>query len=109
MGPSRGALATFEFVLQLENIKMSVPAGVKVRFLKLVTADGFNSNAALWEPQEKKPNFAFLYIHGSAGNYAAPMMTLISNGLGSKGHAATAINTRQHYASGFKDNLYDIP
>jgi pimeloyl-ACP methyl ester carboxylesterase len=103
---SKSAVASFEFIPQPENIKLTMPTGAKVRFLRFTDVDGFNSNGALWEPQDRKPTVAILLIHGNAANYTITFGS-IPGVLASKGYAVLSINTRAHDGDAFRDNFDD--
>ena len=116
----KGALVSFEFIPKPENLNYgykSVPAGVKVSFLKFTTVDGVTLNGYIWEPQEKKANFALLYLHGTGGNHsgspntANPSVLLITEFpalYSSKGYAVLGINDRQGSPNANKMNLWDV-
>ncbi len=110
---SRSAVATFAFIPKPNIVKVAVPAGVTVRFLKLTTVDGLNLNGALWEPQDKKPNVAILVVPGTGGNYTGPgqrpVVSFVASGLASKGYAALVTDNRGSDQNVGKDNVYDIP
>ncbi|MBI4258194.1 MAG: DUF1749 domain-containing protein [Thaumarchaeota archaeon] len=111
----RSAIVSYEFIPQPDNIKqLTVPAGVKVRFLKFTTVDGLKLDGWLWEPQDKKANLAIMFVHGTGGNYTGSTtnpgaVPLLQIALASKGYAALAINDRQWGPNSLKADFNDHP
>jgi pimeloyl-ACP methyl ester carboxylesterase len=86
------------------------PEGVSQRFLAIKTIDGFQVDAALWQPSRKPLSDTTLVVmvHGSGGSYQRRPESALGPRLASKGYAALAINTRQHDGAINTDNFFDV-
>jgi hypothetical protein len=81
-------------------------AGTSLRFMSIKALDGFQIEAALWQPDAKPvaDTTMIVMVHGSGGSYRrAP-----GPGLAANGHATLAINTRQHDDRVNTDNFLDV-
>ena len=81
-----------------------------LRFLAIKTIDGFQVDAALWQPGGKQAGDTTLIVmvHGSGGSYRQAPQSGLGPRLAAKGYAALAINTRQHDDKINTDNFLDI-
>jgi pimeloyl-ACP methyl ester carboxylesterase len=84
--------------------------GISLRYLAIKAIDGFQIDAALWQPDRKPPSDTTLIVmvHGSGGSYQRAPQSALGARLASKGYAALAINTRQHDAAINTDNFFDV-
>jgi alpha/beta hydrolase fold len=84
--------------------------GASLRFLSIKAIDGFNIEAALWQPNGKPPaeTTIIVQVHGSGGNLAEFPLRAIARALSPQGYAALAIDTRQHDAHLNTDNFFDV-
>ena len=89
---------------------MQAPPGVSLRFLSIKTLDGFEVQAALWQPEDKPPaeTTIIVQMHGSGGNLASLPVRTIARALSAKGYAALSISTRQHDDHVNTDNFFDV-
>ena len=89
---------------------MQAPPGVSLRFLSIKTLDGFEVQAALWQPGDKAPaqTTIIVQMHGSGGNLASLPVRTIARALSAKGYAALSISTRQHDDHVNTDNFFDV-
>src|SRR5262245_58927233 len=78
--------------------EFAAPDGIGLRFLAIKTIDGFNVDAALWQPEGKAASATTLVIgvHGSGDNFVKPPMGFMGRALAGKGYGVLAINTRQN-------------
>jgi hypothetical protein len=69
-----------------------------LKFLTIKTIDGYVTEAALWLPTRKEAAESTLVvmIHGSGGSYRRAPESALGPRLAACGHAALAIDTRQH-------------
>lgn len=88
----------------------AAPAGVGLRFLAIKAIDGFQVDAALWQPDGKVAGATTLIVgvHGSGGNFVAPPIGFMSRGLAGKGYGVLAINTRQNGERVNTDNFLEV-
>jgi dienelactone hydrolase len=72
--------------------------GISLKFLAIKAIDGFQVDAALWQPSAKPPSGTTLVVmvHGSGGSYQRGPESSLGWRLASTGYAALAISTRQH-------------
>jgi pimeloyl-ACP methyl ester carboxylesterase len=84
--------------------------GTALKFLAIKAIDGFQVDAALWQPNRKPPSDTTLVVmvHGSGGSYHRAPESALGPRLASKGYAALAINTRQHDDGINTDNFFDV-
>lgn len=84
--------------------------GISLRYLAIEAIDGFQIDAALWQPDRKPPSDTTLVVtvHGSGGSYQRAPQSALGARLASKGYATLAINTRQHDAAINTDNFFDV-
>ena len=89
---------------------MQAPPGVSLRFLSIKALDGFEVQAALWQPGDKAPaqTTIIVQMHGSGGNLASLPVRTIARALSAKGYAALSISTRQHDDHVNTDNFFDV-
>ena len=89
---------------------MRAPPGAELQFLLIKAIDGFEVQAALWEPVNKPPADAtmIVQVHGSGGNLASLPLRATAHGLSGKGYAALSISTRQHDEHVNTDNFFDV-
>ena len=89
---------------------MQAPPGVSLRFLSIKALDGFQVQAALWQPENKPPaeTTIIVQMHGSGGNLASLPVRTIARALSAKGYAALSISTRQHDDHVNTDNFFDV-
>ena len=81
-----------------------------MRYLTIKTIDGFQVDAALWQPAQKRPSDTTLVVmvHGSGGSYQRGPESALGGWLTSNEYAALAISTRQHDDAINTDNFFDI-
>jgi pimeloyl-ACP methyl ester carboxylesterase len=84
--------------------------GTSLRFLAIKTIDGFQVDAALWQPSGKQPaeTTLIVMVHGSGASYQQPPQSGLGPRLAAKGYAALAISTRQHDERINTDNFLDV-
>jgi pimeloyl-ACP methyl ester carboxylesterase len=84
--------------------------GASLRFLSLKAIDGFRVQAALWQPENKRPaeTTMIMEVHGSGGNLASLPLRALARGLSAKGYAALSISTRQHDEHVNTDLFFDV-
>ena len=84
--------------------------GASLRFLSLKAIDGFRVQAALWQPENKRPaeTTMIVEVHGSGGNLASLPLRALARGLSAKGYAALSISTRQHDEHVNTDLFFDV-
>jgi pimeloyl-ACP methyl ester carboxylesterase len=84
--------------------------GAPSRFLAIKTIDGFQVDAALWQPGGKQAGDTtlLLMVHGSGGSYSQAPQSGLGPRLAAKGYASLAINTRQHDDRINTDNFLDV-
>jgi dienelactone hydrolase len=89
---------------------MQAPPGGSLRFLSIKALDGFQVQAALWQPGDKAPaeTTIIVQMHGSGGNLASLPVRTIARALSAKGYAALSISTRQHDDHVNTDNFFDV-
>jgi pimeloyl-ACP methyl ester carboxylesterase len=83
---------------------------ISLRYLAIKTIDGFQVDAALWQPNRKPPSDTTLVVmvHGSGSSYQRTPQSALGAQFASKGYAALGINTRQHDAAINTDNFLDV-
>jgi pimeloyl-ACP methyl ester carboxylesterase len=84
--------------------------GTSLRFLAIKAIDGFQVDAALWQPSNKQPadTTLLVMVHGSGGSYREAPQSGLGPRLSAKGYASLAINTRQHDDKINTDNFLDL-
>jgi predicted alpha/beta-fold hydrolase len=84
--------------------------GALLRFMSIKAIDGFEVQAALWEPESKPPaeTTIIVQVHGSGGNLASLPVRAIARALSAKGYAALSISTRQHDEHVNTNNFFDV-
>jgi pimeloyl-ACP methyl ester carboxylesterase len=84
--------------------------GVSLRFLAIKAIDGFQVDAALWQPNRKPPANTTLVVmvHGSGDSYQRVPQSALGARLAEKGYAVLAISTRQHDAAINTENFFDV-
>jgi pimeloyl-ACP methyl ester carboxylesterase len=84
--------------------------GTSLKFLAIKTIDGFQVDAALWQPNGKQPvdTTLIVMVHGSGGSYRRAPESALAPRLATKGYASLAINTRQHDERINTDNFLDV-
>jgi pimeloyl-ACP methyl ester carboxylesterase len=84
--------------------------GMSVRFLAIKAIDGFQVDAALWQPDRKPAADTTLVVmvHGSGDNYQHAPQGPLGARLAAKGYAALAISTRQHDGAINTENFFDV-
>lgn len=84
--------------------------GTSLRFLAIKAIDGFQVDAALWQPTSKQPvdTTLIVMVHGSGGSYRSAPQSALGPRLATKGYASLAINTRQHDEKINTDNFLDV-
>lgn len=89
---------------------VAAPPEGTLDFLVLTTLDGESLEAALWRPAGRAAADTPLIvaIHGSGSNFGKLPTRALGAGLGARGYAVLAINTRQHDDGACKENFYDI-
>ena len=89
---------------------MQALPGASLRFLSIKAIDGFEVQAALWQPENKLPADAtmIVQVHGSGGNLASFPLRVTARALSAKGYAALGISTRQHDEHVNTDNFFDV-
>jgi pimeloyl-ACP methyl ester carboxylesterase len=89
---------------------MQALPGASLRFLSIKAIDGFNIQAALWQPENKAPaeTTIIVQVHGSGGNLASLPLRVIARALSARGYAALSISTRQHDEHVNTDNFFDM-
>ena len=81
-----------------------------LQFLSIKAIDGFEVQAALWQPENKLPADAtmIVQVHGSGGNLASFPLRVTARAMSAKGYAALGISTRQHDEHVNTDNFFDV-
>jgi pimeloyl-ACP methyl ester carboxylesterase len=81
-----------------------------LKFIRIKTIDGYAMEAALWLPAKKEAAETTLVvmIHGSGGSYRRAPESALGPRLAANGHAALAINTRQHDDKVNTDNFLEV-
>jgi alpha-beta hydrolase superfamily lysophospholipase len=89
---------------------MQALPGASLQFLSIKAIDGFNINAALWQPDGAAParTTMIVQVHGSGANFAELPLRAVARALSAKGYAALAISTRQHDENVNTDNFFDV-
>jgi pimeloyl-ACP methyl ester carboxylesterase len=84
--------------------------GTSLRFLAIKAIDGFQVDAALWQPSGKQAadTTLIVMVHGSGGSYRQAPQSGLGPRLAAKGYASLAINTRQHDDKINTDNFLDV-
>ncbi len=84
--------------------------GARLEFLSIKAIDGYNVEAALWQPADKPAagGTILVQVHGSGGNFAELPLRAVARALSPKGYAALSISTRQHDGHVNTDNFFDI-
>jgi pimeloyl-ACP methyl ester carboxylesterase len=85
-------------------------AGATLQFLAINAIDGYQVDAALWQPEGKAAaeTTLVLQVHGSGSNYWKPPNGFLGPALALAGRAVLAINTRQHDDKVATENFFDI-
>ncbi len=85
-------------------------AGMSLRFMSIKAIDGFQIEAALWQPAAKQPvaTTLIVMVHGSGGSYRGAPQSALGPRVAAKGYATLAINTRQHDDRINTDNFFDV-
>jgi pimeloyl-ACP methyl ester carboxylesterase len=86
------------------------PSGTSLKFLAIKAIDGFQVDAALWQPSGKQSvdTTLIVMVHGSGGSYRRAPESALGPRLATKGYASLAINTRQHDERINTDNFLDV-
>jgi pimeloyl-ACP methyl ester carboxylesterase len=84
--------------------------GISLKFLAIKAIDGFQVDAALWQPSGRSAPDTTLVVmvHGSGGSYQRAPESALGWRLASKNYAALAISTRQHDDALNTDNFFDV-
>src|SRR5262249_31292611 len=84
--------------------------GISLKFLAIKAIDGFQVDAALWQPSGEPASDTTLVVmvHGSGGSYQRAPESALGWRLASKNYAALAISTRQHDDALNTDNFFDV-
>ena len=84
--------------------------GVSLRFIAIKAIDGFQIDAALWEPSNTPAvdTTLIVMIYGSGGSYQRAPESTLGPRLAMRGYASLAINTRQHDDKINSDNFFDV-
>ncbi len=84
--------------------------GTSLRFLAIKAIDGFEVDAALWQPSGKQSaeTTLIVMVHGSGGSYRQAPQSGLGPRLAAKGYASLAISTRQHDDKINTDNFLDV-
>jgi pimeloyl-ACP methyl ester carboxylesterase len=84
--------------------------GTSPRFLAIKAIDGFQIDAALWQPNAKQAaeTTLIVMVHGSGGSYRQAPQSGLGPRLAAKGYASLAVNTRQHDDKINTDNFLDV-
>jgi pimeloyl-ACP methyl ester carboxylesterase len=84
--------------------------GTSLRFLAIKAIDGFQIDAALWQPsgRQSADTTLIVMVHGSGGSYQQAPQSSLGPRLAVKGYASLAINTRQHDDKINTDNFLDV-
>jgi len=85
-------------------------AGTSLRFMSIKAIDGFQIEAALWQPDARPAadTTMIVMVHGSGGSYRRAPESTLGPRVAAKGYAALAINTRQHDEKINTDNFLDV-
>ena len=85
-------------------------AGTSLRFMSIKALDGFQIEAALWQPDAKPvaDTTMIVMVHGSGGSYRRAPESALGPRLAANGHATLAINTRQHDDRVNTDSFLDV-
>jgi pimeloyl-ACP methyl ester carboxylesterase len=89
---------------------MQALPGALLQFLSIKAIDGFEVQAALWQPENKAPvdTTMIVQVHGSGGNLGSFPLRAPARALSAKGYAALSISTRQHDEHVNTDNFFDV-
>jgi hypothetical protein len=102
----------FDFVARPAGLPAEFDAqdGASLRFLAMKAIDGFQVDAALWQPGDKAAAATTLVVsvHGSGDNFAKNPNGFLAKGLVAKGYGVLGINTRQHDARVNTDNFLEV-
>jgi pimeloyl-ACP methyl ester carboxylesterase len=84
--------------------------GLSLRFLRIKAIDGFQVDAALWQPDRKPAadTTLIVMVHGSGDSYQRPPQSVLGARLAAKGYAVLAISTRQHDDAINTENFFDV-
>jgi pimeloyl-ACP methyl ester carboxylesterase len=84
--------------------------GISLRFLAIKAIDGFQVDAALWQPDRKPAADTTLVVmvHGSGDSYQKPPQSALGARLAAKGYSVLAISTRQHDDAINTENFFDV-
>ena len=84
--------------------------GISLRFLAIKAIDGFQVDAALWQPDRKPATDTTLVVmvHGSGDSYQKPPQSALGARLAAKGYSVLAISTRQHDDAINTENFFDV-
>jgi hypothetical protein len=108
----RAAGIDYDFIERPAGLapEFAAPAGASLRFLAIKAIDGFQVNAALWQPDDKPAAATTLVVsvHGSGDNFAKPPIGFLSPALVAKGFGVLAINTRQHDQRVNTENFVEV-
>ena len=88
----------------------AAPTGISLRFFAIKAIDGFQVDAALWQPDGKAAPATTLIVgvHGSGGNFVEPPIGFMSRALAGKDYGVLAINTRQNGERVNTDNFLEV-
>jgi predicted alpha/beta-fold hydrolase len=88
----------------------AAPTGISLRFFAIKAIDGFQVDAALWQPDGKAAHATTLIVgvHGSGGNFVEPPIGFMSRALAGKDYGVLAINTRQNGERVNTDNFLEV-
>src|SRR6266436_4758441 len=89
---------------------MQALPGASLKFLAIKAIDGFKIDAALWQPDNKRPagTTMIVQVHGSGSNLAELPLRSVARALSPKGYAALSISTRPHDEHVNTDNFFDV-
>ncbi len=89
---------------------MQALPGASLKFLSIKAIDGFKIDAALWQPDNTRPDRTtmIVQVHGSGSNFAELPLRAVARALSPRGYAALSISTRQHDANVNTDNFFDV-
>jgi pimeloyl-ACP methyl ester carboxylesterase len=84
--------------------------GLSLRFLTIKAIDGFQVDAALWQPDRTAAadTTLIVMVHGSGASYQRPPQSALGARLAAKGYAVLAISTRQHDDAINTENFFDV-
>jgi pimeloyl-ACP methyl ester carboxylesterase len=110
--PEVAAMIRYDFVQPPVGLSADFAPrdGISLKFLAIKAIDGFQVDAALWQPSGKPPSDTTLIVmvHGSGGSYQRAPESALGWRLASKNYAALAIGTRQHDDAVNTDNFFEI-